>query len=322
MKYIVFSILITCLGFCSIGQVDAPLKVYNSCVTAAEVCNTAVDVFCNFGTNDSFCTAGIDAQYFKFNMLVSGSITLNTYGHTGTYTLYKPDTGFGISVCEQLDLGQVTQVSTGNLAGSIPITMATAGYYILRVKPTNCITSGSNKQVHINVGGSSNANCRESVTCKDCLGTFAPGAGQYLVSAWVKGESQNKNTSYVNPSLTVSFVGSTNSFTFSPSGPIIDEWQRIEGIATIPANATEIKIELKCQTGNCLFDDIRFIPNDGSMISYVYDPVTLKLTAQLDERNFATLYEYDEEGQLIRTKKETEKGIMTIQENRNNIQKP
>jgi hypothetical protein len=43
--------------------------------------------------------------------------------------------------------------------------------------------------------------------------------------------------------------------------------------------------------------------------------------AELDERNYATFYEYDEEGKLIRVKKETEKGVMTIQENRDNIKK-
>jgi hypothetical protein len=43
--------------------------------------------------------------------------------------------------------------------------------------------------------------------------------------------------------------------------------------------------------------------------------------AELDERNYAKLYEYDEEGKLIRVKKETEKGIMTIQENRENSSK-
>jgi hypothetical protein len=50
------------------------------------------------------------------------------------------------------------------------------------------------------------------------------------------------------------------------------------------------------------------------MHSYVYDPVTLKLMAELDDNNFASFYEYDEEGNLSRTKKETEQGIMTIQE--------
>ena len=52
------------------------------------------------------------------------------------------------------------------------------------------------------------------------------------------------------------------------------------------------------------------------MKSYVYDPITLWLTAELDDNNYATFYEYDQEGQLIRIKKETARGIMTIQESR------
>jgi hypothetical protein len=45
--------------------------------------------------------------------------------------------------------------------------------------------------------------------------------------------------------------------------------------------------------------------------------------AELDERNYATYYEYNEEGQLMRIKKETEKGVMTIQETKQNTkQKP
>jgi hypothetical protein len=52
------------------------------------------------------------------------------------------------------------------------------------------------------------------------------------------------------------------------------------------------------------------------MKSFVYHPVTQKLVAILDENNFATFYEYDAEGNLVRTKKETEKGISTIMESR------
>ena len=36
-----------------------------------------------------------------------------------------------------------------------------------------------------------------------------------------------------------------------------------------------------------------------------YDPVTLLLTAELDDNNYATFYEYDQEGNLTRIKKET-----------------
>ena len=38
--------------------------------------------------------------------------------------------------------------------------------------------------------------------------------------------------------------------------------------------------------------------------------------AELDENNYSTFYEYDNEGGLIRVKKETEKGVYTIQETR------
>jgi hypothetical protein len=43
--------------------------------------------------------------------------------------------------------------------------------------------------------------------------------------------------------------------------------------------------------------------------------------AELDENNFATFYEYDDEGSLVRVKKETERGIMTIKENRSSYKK-
>ena len=42
----------------------------------------------------------------------------------------------------------------------------------------------------------------------------------------------------------------------------------------------------------------------------------LTLMAELDENNYATFFEYDDDGTLIRLKKETERGIMTIKETR------
>jgi len=57
------------------------------------------------------------------------------------------------------------------------------------------------------------------------------------------------------------------------------------------------------------------------MRSFVYDPESLRLVAELDEYNFATYYEYDDEGNLVRVKKETTEGIKTISETRSNLQK-
>jgi hypothetical protein len=56
------------------------------------------------------------------------------------------------------------------------------------------------------------------------------------------------------------------------------------------------------------------------MKSYIYNATNLRLMAELDENNYATFYEYDDDGTLIRVKKETERGIMTIKESRSALQ--
>jgi hypothetical protein len=166
------------------------------------------------------------------------------------------------------------------------------------------------------------------IPCKDCIGSFAPQVGKiFVLTAWVKDALAPLGTiNYTGPKIGVEYPSITVSEpVFSSSGVIIDGWQRIEQEFTIPDNpvvTSDIKIKLLCATGSeCYFDDIRIHPKDGSMKSYVYDPETLRLSAELDERNYATFYEYDEEGKLIRVKKETERGVMTIKENRNNTKK-
>ena len=161
--------------------------------------------------------------------------------------------------------------------------------------------------------------------CVDCLESFAPVPGRrYLVSGWAKeGGAPLTKTAYTYPEITILCPSvAYTSAPFKPAGAIIDGWQRIEGSFTVPPAATDLDIKLDCSGGSdCYFDDIRVLPFDGSMKTFVYDPVSLKLVAELDERNYATLYEYNEEGQLVRVKKETEKGVMTIKENRNNTKK-
>jgi hypothetical protein len=43
--------------------------------------------------------------------------------------------------------------------------------------------------------------------------------------------------------------------------------------------------------------------------------------AELDENNYATFYEYDDDGTLVRVKKETVNGIKTIKETRSALVK-
>jgi hypothetical protein len=69
------------------------------------------------------------------------------------------------------------------------------------------------------------------------------------------------------------------------------------------------------------FDDLRLHPFNSNMKSFAYHPTSLRLLAELDENNYASFYEYDDEGTLIRVKKETERGVKTIRETRSALQK-
>jgi len=160
------------------------------------------------------------------------------------------------------------------------------------------------------------------VEADPCCSNFSPDiGGTYWISAWVKEEQLNQVKNYEDAYVELEFVGSSASnVELYPSGDIIEGWQRIVGRFVVPSSTTDLRIHLVNNNASikAYFDDVRVHPFNASMKSYVYDPVTLWLTAELDDNNYATFYEYDQEGQLIRIKKETARGIMTIQESRSN----
>jgi hypothetical protein len=99
--------------------------------------------------------------------------------------------------------------------------------------------------------------------------------------------------------------------------PVVEGWKKLD----IPFTGTPgFSLQLT-PSGNIYIDDLRILPFDGQLKSFVYDDASMRLTAQLDENNFAVFYEYDDEGTPIRVKKETERGIMTIKENRQSFGK-
>jgi hypothetical protein len=141
---------------------------------------------------------------------------------------------------------------------------------------------------------------------------------RYIISTWVK-EDVGQVLTYNNGKIKITFEESAEApLTFVPKGKIIDGWQQITEEFIVPADATGIIIELLNSGSSDLvyFDDIRIFPYNGNLKSFVYDPVTQRLMAELDENNYATFYEYDKEGGLVRVKKETERGVYTIQETR------
>ena len=161
--------------------------------------------------------------------------------------------------------------------------------------------------------------------CENCIPRFAPIPGKkYLVSAWVKESNSPIPTQYNNVGIKLLFEGPEVTVgPYKPKGEIIDGWQRIEAEFLVPENTSAIQVlfENYSATNQVFFDDVRIHPYNSNMKSFVYDPYSLRLAAELDENNYATFYEYDEEGGLIRVKKETEKGVMTIQESRSNTSK-
>lgn len=168
-------------------------------------------------------------------------------------------------------------------------------------------------------------------------GSFRPEyTKKYIISGWVKENNTNNEQvpTYENSAIrlyTVAILGGAledpiHIGDFTPKGNIIDGWQRIEAVFTITRpeagelTPNNLIIDLlntdETSTITSYFDDVRIFPFNGSMKSFVYDNTTKKLMAELDENNYATFYEYDKEGGLVRVKKETTKGVFTIQETR------
>jgi hypothetical protein len=156
---------------------------------------------------------------------------------------------------------------------------------------------------------------------------FAPTPGKYVVSAWVyeKFSDQNAVNTYSNALVNVKVYDAGSAVVnqnFNASGMIIDRWQRIDGTFSIPSGADSIRVTLvNGGSSYAYFDDVRLHPFDSKMAGHVYDYVLMKVRAELDDNNYATFYEYDDEGSLVRVKRETEKGIVTIQESRKSIRK-
>ncbi len=151
---------------------------------------------------------------------------------------------------------------------------------------------------------------------------------KYVLSAWVKvgtgcvpGVINNSIKLYFKTTATQAKT-EVSPIVLNPNGVIIEGWQRYEAVIEVPASKPFVEIELgSTTTQSVYFDDIRLHPYNANMKSFVYDPVSLRLMSELDENNYASFYEYDNDGTLVRVKKETERGIKTITETRSALHK-
>jgi hypothetical protein len=145
-------------------------------------------------------------------------------------------------------------------------------------------------------------------------------AQNFILSLWIKSPSNTVSNYSTDFELGINNV----AVLLANKTNIIDGWQKLEYNVTVPANTAigNFNITFKNNTStsaDIFVDDFRIHPYNASLVGYVYDPYSLRIMAQLDDRNFATINEYDNEGKLVRNKKETEKGIFTVSENRSSL---
>jgi hypothetical protein len=143
---------------------------------------------------------------------------------------------------------------------------------------------------------------------------------KYVLSFWARTNCKSLNN--LGEAYTITLNGT--SLANITKEAKIDCWQRVEVEFTAPSTGAEVTLAIKPPVPNpaggyYYFDDIRVLPFNAGMKTYVYNPINYRLLAELDENNYASFYNYDEEGTLVQVKKETEKGIMTIQTTRQHL---
>lgn len=221
---------------------------------------------------------------------------------------------------EHFNMGDT--VKKYNLTDSISHT----GLYSLKVGPTDYLINGKGaffpeKETPPNVPLNSRY---YYLMPKEILEHFSPDSGKYVFSAWCYDPSNKRTTNNNFGNIILQFVkknGQVISYEISPSGLKVEGWQRMYKVLTVPNDLDCYKIIVHNPGKTVFYDDFRFHPYLSGMKSFVYNPFSLRLMAELDDNNYATFYEYDLEGRLVRIKRETERGIMTIQESRTGIKK-
>mgnify|MGYP002619615114 CR=1 FL=1 len=161
-------------------------------------------------------------------------------------------------------------------------------------------------------------------TC-DCILGFFPFPGKYVVSAWVKQNNGAFNYDDLELKIDILNPSLVQQYAFEPKGPIIDGWQRIEGIFVVPTTTSTGAMDIRIVNNNTSFDayvdDFRIHPFNSEMTTTVYNPDNLLPMATHDGRNYTTFYNYDENNRLVRIRVETIEGIKTISETTTGIRK-
>lgn len=336
LKYIIFFLLVPCISLAQITNSDDvfTFPVNDSIVKAYALTDKVVSQLLDFnvGTEDSL-TSNETVWYWFFTKGNSPEIDFLAEKGLRSLSVFGPfSTDFKLAA-DSIKDGLSSPTYSNVYHDGEPIAtkytvpqLTEPGLYILQVSPlykstSMTITPEEELAPTMEYGKVE----KPPVVCAECAEGELPRPGKYLAAAWVRTTDSPNLINYTGLSLQVRLNYSSTSTSYvvtaEPSSFIIDGWQLWESEFTVLPDLKSWDLFINCSTSECLIDDIRIQPLDASMKSFVYDPLSLRLLAQLDERHYSTIYEYDEEGKLKRIKKETERGIMTIQETNTSNQK-
>ncbi len=143
-----------------------------------------------------------------------------------------------------------------------------------------------------------------------------------MVRAWLK---TNRNREPLDEHVSVLFGTNSSNLTKIPMTKVSSggEWTLFESYI-YPSQVSVEKYEMYISVSNEIYkdgdvflDDVRIQPVESEMVCYVYDRAQ-RLTTVFDDQHYAMIYEYNDEGILIRKLKETVEGIKTISETQYN----
>jgi hypothetical protein len=230
------------------------------------------------------------------------------YFSPGSIAGYVPDAGFvptsGVTIKSCL-------VDSTSHSGNYSVKMPSGGLTLKTVIHNQVLRTDS--LLSINTKGEYNL--------KSDTGLYPTGfapmhSKKYIFDVWVRDGVDTDMISRVGLKM------NGNTVTLNCKA-LVEGWKLIEGTMDISTlgRADTLSLALSPLASGIFVDDIRMHPFNSQMKTYVYDDKTMRLMAEIDENGFATFYEYDDEGLLIRVKKETERGIMTIKESRSSYKK-
>jgi len=273
-----------------------------------------------------------NAGLYGYGLTLPVAVVQNSHYQEGAYEGFE-DYGFVSNNCD-VACAETRPFDFSAYLAKFTTSQAHTGLYSLRVDADSMVSIGASLQA-----AAADADVSQLTTALDASGKlkgmiaskntilpgFAPLAGnKVIIGGWVREDNSCLCKAYTRNHIIIGFVagGSTSTIELSPSGNLVEGWQRYEAVVDLPANATKMTVTLQASdSAVTYFDDIRIHPYNAQMRSYVYNAVNLRLMAELDENNYATFYEYDDDGTLVRLKKETERGVQTIKETRSALLK-